>query len=325
MRTAAQRLAPLILTGLLLGTDSPGVGGVLPEPRPAPDWVVSEWINGNPGALGQHRGKVVVIHFFQLWCPACNQFSLPVFQRWQERYGPRGDILIVGIHTVFEGHEHQTPEHLRQFVKQKGIRYPVGIDAFDTQQPAIPVTMLRFDTGGTPHIAIVDKAGQLRFSHFGRFEPAAVEFFIDRLLKEPAPGGRQQTLLPVEDPFLSGTYRVSFEQTSKSCGPLLPRREVTVELTVYEERMHLRLAEPVLGQSELTMSYDPLTGRVEGRARRRATQQGAELDLMLNLDGWFSGGSTPPVFEFEFWLDQQSDTVGRECQIQGRGYGERIE
>ena len=240
MRTAAQRLAPLILAGLLLGTPGPGVAGVVPEPRPAPDWVVSEWINGDPGALGQHRGKVVVIHFFQLWCPACNQFSLPVFQRWQERYGPRGDVLVVGIHTVFEGHEHQTPDRLRQFIEQKGIRYPVGIDAFGTAEPELPVTMQRFDTGGTPHIAIVDKAGQLRFTHFGRFEPAAVEFYIDRLLKETAPGGRPQAPRPVEDPFLSGTYRVTFEQTSKSCGPLRPGRELTLELTVYEERIHVR-------------------------------------------------------------------------------------
>jgi len=160
-------------------------GGVVLQDIEAPEWQVSEWINGDPARLEDNRGKVVLIEFFQLWCPGCNRFSIPLFNRWDEKYGDRDDVLIVSIHTVFEGHDVQNPGRLRQFVHDRGIRHPVGIDAYDPKDPkGTPITMRRFETGGTPHVAIVDKHGKLRFSHFGDFRPEVVESFIDRLLKE---------------------------------------------------------------------------------------------------------------------------------------------
>jgi thiol-disulfide isomerase/thioredoxin len=169
---------------LMAGLSSALPAGVVLEPSSAPEWKVSEWINGDPGKLANHRGKIVLIDFFQLWCPGCNEFSIPLFQEWEQKFGVRNDVLIVSIHTVFEGHEEQTPERLREFVTEKGITHPVGIDAYAVPAPPPPVTMDRFETGGTPHIAIVDREGRLRFSHFGRFDPQPVERFIERLFEE---------------------------------------------------------------------------------------------------------------------------------------------
>jgi hypothetical protein len=161
--------------------------GVILEDRPAPEWAVSEWINGDPGRLEDHLGRVVLIEFFQLWCPVSNSFAIPLFRRWDELYGDRDDVLIVSIHSVFEGQDVQTPERLRQFVHDRGIRHPVGIDAFTRQDPLTPITMSRFGAEGTPQVVIVDKNGKVRFSHFGVFRPEVVESFIDRLLKERGP------------------------------------------------------------------------------------------------------------------------------------------
>ena len=169
---------------LLAGLSTALPAGVVLEPSSAPEWKVSEWINGDPGKLANHRGKIVLIDFFQLWCPGCNDFSIPLFQEWEQKFGVRDDVLVVSIHTVFEGHEDQTPERLREFVAEKGITHPVGIDAYAVPGAVVPVTMDRFETGGTPHIAIVDKEGRLRFSHFGRFDPQPVERFIERLFEE---------------------------------------------------------------------------------------------------------------------------------------------
>ena len=93
-------------------------------------------------------------------------------------------MIIVSIHTVFEGHDAQTPERLRLFIQEKGIQHPVGIDAYPSPASEIPITMDRFETGGTPHIVIVDKKGMLRFTHFGRFDPEPVEAYIERILSE---------------------------------------------------------------------------------------------------------------------------------------------
>jgi len=149
----------------------------------APEWVVSEWINSNGLTLEGLRGKVVVIDFFQLWCPGCNKFSGPLMDKWNRQYSGRQDIQLVGIHTVFEGHSQQTPKRLRQYIKEKNITYPVGVDDQVANQ-RLPETMIRYHTRGTPEMAIIDKKGKIRFQHFGSFNPVVVEKLITTLLNE---------------------------------------------------------------------------------------------------------------------------------------------
>ena len=180
----------LVLIVAVLPVRSPA--GELDPPVPAPDWQVTEWLNGDPGSLASNKGRVVLIEFFQLWCPGCNRFSIPLFQSWNEKYGARDDVLVVSIHTVFEGHDYQTPSRLRAFVADQEILHPVGIDAYPAAGAEHPITMRRFRTGGTPHVAIVDKSGNLRFSHFGQFDSAQAEALIEELVAEelPATPGR---------------------------------------------------------------------------------------------------------------------------------------
>jgi thiol-disulfide isomerase/thioredoxin len=183
MRFSPRSLALSILAALVAGT-SGALAGVLLEPTDAPEWKVSEWLNSDGSRLKAHRGKLVLIDFFQMWCPGSTEFSLPLFEEWAETYGTRDDVVVVSIHTVFEEHEAQTPELLRQFLEEYGITHPVGIDAYKEPGDKVPITMDRFETGGTPHVVIVDKAGRLRFSHFGVFDRKPVERFIERILEE---------------------------------------------------------------------------------------------------------------------------------------------
>ncbi len=152
----------------------------------APEWEISEWINSKGFKLSELRGKVVVIDFFQLWCPGCNSFSIPLMHKWEQKYADQakaGDIQFVSIHTVFEGHSYQNPARLKKYLKEKQIEHPVGVDQ---QQKGhyVPVTMRRFNTKGTPEIAIIDKQGRIRFQRFGSFDVPASEQLIDQLLSE---------------------------------------------------------------------------------------------------------------------------------------------
>jgi hypothetical protein len=52
----------------------------------APDWQISQWINGPGVTLSELRGKVVVVEFFQLWCPGCNSFSIPLMKKWNQTF-----------------------------------------------------------------------------------------------------------------------------------------------------------------------------------------------------------------------------------------------
>lgn len=154
--------------------------------KKAPEWVISEWINGDGVILSDLKGKVVIVEFFQLWCPGCNSFSIPLMKKWTRTFKNQlaaGDLKILSIHTVFEGHDYQTPERLRSFVKEKGIHHLVGIDRHKKGE-RIPETMKRYRTRGTPEMAIIDKRGYIRFQKFGGFDPSRAERFIKQLLSE---------------------------------------------------------------------------------------------------------------------------------------------
>jgi len=150
----------------------------------APEWMISEWINGSGTSLHDLRGKVVVVEFFQLWCPGCNKFSIPLMKEWGQTFHDEitaGDLTILSIHTVFEGHDYQTPERLRNFVKEKGIHHLVGIDHHNSGEH-LPETMKRYNTMGTPEVAIIDKQGMIRMQRFGGFDTDRAAQLLRHLL-----------------------------------------------------------------------------------------------------------------------------------------------
>lgn len=152
----------------------------------APEWHIQEWIVGPAQTMKGLRGKVVVIDFFQLWCPGCNQFTLPLIDSWETKFAAeieRGDLALVSIHTVFEGHSVQTNERLKTFVKEKGMDHPVGVDMHE-MDTRLPDTMINYQTRGTPEIAIVDKQGRLRFQQFGYFDTDWAEGYLRELMAE---------------------------------------------------------------------------------------------------------------------------------------------
>lgn len=176
----------IFLFGFFSVENHAGEGHAGSRPHAAPVWDLSEWINSSATTLEKQRGKVVIIEFFQLWCPGCNQFSIPLMQEWGEKYAAMirtNTLYMVSIHTVFEGHGYQSPERLRKFVKEKGITHPVAIDRHE-MPGTVPETMKRYHTGGTPAIAIIDKKGLIRFQRFGGFDPAIAERLIHKLLQE---------------------------------------------------------------------------------------------------------------------------------------------
>lgn len=179
MRTT---LATLLLSAIMILTTQT----LWASARPAPEWDISEWINGEGGTLADLRGKVVVVDFFQLWCPGCNSFSVPLMAAWEKKYQKEvadGRMVFISIHTVFEGHEYQNPTRLRAYLKQKGIHHLVGIDRH-REGEEIPETMRRYRTRGTPEMAIIDQQGHIRLQKFGQFDPADGARLIENLLEE---------------------------------------------------------------------------------------------------------------------------------------------
>lgn len=99
------------------------------EPRPAPEWLTTTWFN-TPEAFDLERllGQVVVLHAFQMLCPACVAHGIPQAQRVAEIF-KSAPLTVIGLHTVFEHHEAMGLESLCTFLHEYRVRFPVGVDA----------------------------------------------------------------------------------------------------------------------------------------------------------------------------------------------------
>ena len=160
--------------------------GLAPAGEPASPWATSRWFNheGEPLRPAALQGRVVVLHAFQMLCPACVQHGLPQAQRIQAAFAEE-DVAVVGLHTVFEHHAAMTPVSLEAFLHENRIRFAVGVDAVaaDATDP-IPVTMRRYGLQGTPSLVLIDREGCVRRHAFGAEEDLAVGAAIAALLAE---------------------------------------------------------------------------------------------------------------------------------------------
>jgi hypothetical protein len=157
----------------------------IPRSR-APDWTISQWFNTpDPQhhlSLPSLRGSVIVMHAFQILCPACVSYAIPQARAIHAAFPPER-LKVIGLHTVFEHHEAMTPTSLKAFLLEYRVRFPVGVDQTDPDNP-IPVTMQAYGFQGTPSLVLIDKAGCIRLHHFGHLEDLQVGAVIGQLLTE---------------------------------------------------------------------------------------------------------------------------------------------
>lgn len=160
-----------------LGMDGPG--------QVAPQWTTREWFNAGAAVqLADLRGKVVVLHAFQMLCPACVHHGLPQAQRVQMVFAQQ-DVAVVGLHTVFEHHAAMTPVSLKAFLHEYRITFPVGVDApnADARHP-IPATMQAYGLQGTPSLVLIDRRGDLRLHAFGAVDDLVLGAAIATLIAD---------------------------------------------------------------------------------------------------------------------------------------------
>jgi peroxiredoxin len=153
------------------------------EQQSAPELEISTWLNtAQPLRLGELRGRVVVLHAFQMLCPGCVLHGVPQAQRIHDLFD-RDEVQVIGLHTVFEHHEAMRETSLKAFVHEFRVTFPVGIDRHVAGE-ALPLTMARYAMRGTPTLILIDRAGRLRAHLFGQMDDLAVGAQIARLAAE---------------------------------------------------------------------------------------------------------------------------------------------
>ena len=145
----------------------------------APELETSQWLNTlEPLRISGLKGKVIVIHAFQMLCPGCVSHGIPQASAIHELYADE-EVQVIGLYTVFEHHDVMTVEAAHEY----RIRFPIAVDRPSTSGTT-PVTMERYRMQGTPTLIVIDKKGRVRLNHFGRLSDMQVGNFIGGLLTE---------------------------------------------------------------------------------------------------------------------------------------------
>jgi hypothetical protein len=159
------------------------------NPEAPPELSVTRWVNSlKPLTLESLKGRVVVVVAFQMLCQGCVQHGLPQAQKIAQQFSDK-EVIVIGLHSVFEHHDVMGPQALEVFVNEFGWIFPVGIDTPDGK--GMPKTMAAYEMRGTPTILLFDRAGRLRRHYFGHVEDIRLAAEIMGLAIEDAGAPRE--------------------------------------------------------------------------------------------------------------------------------------
>jgi hypothetical protein len=148
----------------------------------APSISALQWFNTSEApSLDSLRGRVVVIEAFQMLCPGCVSHGIPQAQRIHDTFA-RDEVVVLGLHTVFEHHAAMTPVALEAFLHEYKVTFPVGVD--QPHPSGMPETMRAYAMQGTPTMILIDTLGRLRQQWFGAPADLVVGAEITRLVME---------------------------------------------------------------------------------------------------------------------------------------------
>jgi len=177
------RSLPLADHSSFANMNYPHLSAVQSDPMPAPALDVERWFNTEqPITLESLRGRVVVLHFFQMLCPGCVLHGLPQARELHREFDPKR-LAVVAIHSVFEHHVVNSPDLLEAFLHENRLTMPVGIDR-PGRQNGLPATMASYRLRGTPSLILLDRQGRVREHYFGGISDLVVGAAIARLLME---------------------------------------------------------------------------------------------------------------------------------------------
>jgi cytochrome c biogenesis protein CcdA/thiol-disulfide isomerase/thioredoxin len=138
---------------------------------------ISAWLNTPGGrALSMEglRGKVVLVDFWTYSCVNCLR-TLPFLRGWDRAYRDEG-LQIVGVHTPEFAFEHEE-DNVRGAVARLDVDYAVALDNDYG-------TWNAYGNRYWPAKYLIDRAGHVRFVHFGEGAYEETEQVIRSLLAE---------------------------------------------------------------------------------------------------------------------------------------------
>ena len=144
----------------------------------APDFTLTDAINGSTISLADYRGKVVLLDFFFTTCGPCiNAIDQELVPLYNQYYVDNPNVEFLSIDIWETG---ITAQELQTFANNHGIKWPVlmGADSDIDQDYGIE---------GAPTIIILDTGGVIKHLHLGYGPELDIKGEIDALLLEEPP------------------------------------------------------------------------------------------------------------------------------------------
>ena len=151
-------LALTIVAASAALTRSSAVGAPDVKPAPAVDLHAAD---GSTRRLADYKGKVVLLDFWASWCPPCKT-SFPALDALYRELQPRGlEVLAVNVD--------ERRRDADVFLQQHPHAMPV---LFDPKGDAPQAFAVR----GMPSSVLVDRTGNIRFTHMGYSEKVIASY-----------------------------------------------------------------------------------------------------------------------------------------------------
>jgi peroxiredoxin len=130
--------------------------------------IVLSGLNGVPVRIPENlRGKVFILHFWQIGCSSC-KLEMPAMEKLYGSYRRKGlEILAVNVG--------QKKETVNAFAAELGVSYPVLLDT-DGKIAAL------YGVSDVPRTYVIDRSGIVRYRVFGGATPEMLKKLILSLL-----------------------------------------------------------------------------------------------------------------------------------------------
>jgi thiol-disulfide isomerase/thioredoxin len=120
----------------------------------AMDFAESTWLNSKPLTWADLRGKVVILHFWAVWCGPCrNEF--PILAELHKNSEANG-ITIIGVHTPSSA-----SEDVRKTAKEYEMGHPIYIDTEASPEKGFGAMSDWYAVHWIPYAVVIDGEGKV--------------------------------------------------------------------------------------------------------------------------------------------------------------------
>jgi peroxiredoxin len=159
-----RRLLWILLLGAALA--GPLAWWLAPGRHAAPDVTFTPLSTG-PTSLAALRGRPVLVSFWATTCRPCVE-ELPDLRRLYEQYSPSG-FELVAVAMPYD-----PPLYVQQFVKERGLPWPVVLDVDGAVARA-------FGVAYAPSAFLVDPEGRIVYQQIGKLDTERTRRMIENM------------------------------------------------------------------------------------------------------------------------------------------------